>query len=53
MTRSLVSEAAHDDLCRPLAALAAGLEELAETGHPVAAAAELARMTDGSGMTAG
>ncbi|GGS12389.1 hypothetical protein GCM10010269_59490 [Streptomyces humidus] len=47
------SEAAHDDLCRPLAALAGGLEELAEAGYPVAAAEELARMTDDGGMTAG
>ncbi|WP_157537684.1 hypothetical protein [Kitasatospora azatica] len=41
------SQAAHDDLCRPLAALSERLEELAEAGHPVAAAAELARMTAG------
>ncbi|MFJ9154991.1 hypothetical protein ACIRP7_44765 [Streptomyces sp. NPDC102270] len=41
------SEAAHDDLCRPLAALSGHLEELAKAGHPVAAAAELARMTAG------
>ncbi|GGO94622.1 hypothetical protein [Wenjunlia tyrosinilytica] len=40
-------EAVHDDLRRPLAELSGRLEELAKAGHPVAAAAELARMTAG------
>ncbi|TCR26482.1 hypothetical protein [Streptomyces sp. BK205] len=40
-------QAAHHDLCRPLAALAGHLEDMGREGHPVAAAAELSRLTAG------